>query len=222
MAGSGGPPAGAPRGKQDRGNDEEATTTNRAQARPAAAQRLFDFGRAKGSLDMATFGFGIVGTGMIAGVIAEAIGKAKKARLTAVSSRQLANAENFAAKYSGTPVEGVEALLARSDVDAVYVATPTVAKEKIALAAIAAGKHVLVDKPFDGRASAARMIEPPGPKAWSSWTQRISFTIRAPRQSSKRPPSGSARPARCTPVFIFRSTTTTTSASIQSKNRPAR
>src|SRR5262249_41743375 len=48
-------------------------------------------------------------------------------------------------------------LLARGDVEAVYVATPTVAKEAIALAAIAGGKHVLVDKPFLSRASALRM-----------------------------------------------------------------
>ncbi|HEX4142450.1 MAG TPA: Gfo/Idh/MocA family oxidoreductase [Pirellulales bacterium] len=109
---------------------------------------------------MTQFGFGIVGTGMIAGVVAEAIGSAKKARLAAVSSRRLANAEGFVAKFPGAaPVEGVAALLARPDVDAVYVATPTMAKEAIALAAIAAGKHVLVDKPFDGRASALRMTE---------------------------------------------------------------
>ena len=33
------------------------------------------------------------------------------------------------------------------------------AKEAIALAAIAAGKHVLVDKPFIDRASAERMVK---------------------------------------------------------------
>ena len=109
---------------------------------------------------MAPFGFGIVGTGMIAGVVAEAIGTAKKAKLVAVSSRKMENAQNFVAKYPGAAaVEGIDALLARPDVDAVYIATPTMAKEKIALAAIAAGKHVLVDKPFDGLASAERMTK---------------------------------------------------------------
>jgi predicted dehydrogenase len=44
-------------------------------------------------------------------------------------------------------------LLARADVDAVYFATPTVAKEEIAPAAIAAGKHILIDKPFIDRSS---------------------------------------------------------------------
>src|SRR5262249_12570759 len=66
----------------------------------------------------------------------------------------------FVAKCPGTAAaHGAEALLARDDVNAVYIATPTVAKEAIALAAIAAGKHVLVDKPFLDRASAARMTQ---------------------------------------------------------------
>src|SRR5439155_2226850 len=44
-------------------------------------------------------------------------------------------------------------------VGAIYVATPTAAKEAIALAAVAAGKHILVDKPFRDRASVARMVK---------------------------------------------------------------
>ncbi len=107
---------------------------------------------------MSKFGFGIVGPGMIAGVIAEAIGKSQHARLTAVSSRRIATAQEFAARFgNAAAVEGTAALLARADVDAVYIATPTVPKEAIALAAIAAGKHVLVDKPFASRESVARM-----------------------------------------------------------------
>jgi predicted dehydrogenase len=106
------------------------------------------------------FNVGIVSTGMIAGVIADALGKASKARLAAVSSRTLANAEAFAAKYPGAvPVEGADALIAMAGVDALYVACPTVAKEAIALAAIAAGKHVLVDKPFVSLDSVRRMTE---------------------------------------------------------------
>ncbi len=98
---------------------------------------------------MSQFGFGIVGPGMIAGVIADALAKSTKAKLTAVSSRRLENAQTFVANRPGVAaVQGLDDLLARADVDAVYIATPTVAKQEIALAAIAAGKHVLVDKPF--------------------------------------------------------------------------
>lgn len=107
---------------------------------------------------MPPLGFGIVGPGMIAGVVADAIAKSKNAKLIAVSSRRIDNARGFVAGREGvTPVEGVDALLARPDVDAIYVATPTVAKEQITLAAIAAGKHVLVDKPFADSSSLRRM-----------------------------------------------------------------
>lgn len=107
---------------------------------------------------MATFGFGIVGTGFIAGVIADAIGKSSGAKLTAVSSRKLENAQKFVSNRPGVQaVQGFEALLARPDVDAVYVACPTYAKEEIALKAVAAGKHILVDKPFMDAASVSRM-----------------------------------------------------------------
>jgi predicted dehydrogenase len=107
---------------------------------------------------MSQLGFGIVGTGMIAGVVADAIAKAANAGLAAVSSRRLENAEKFVDGREGAAaVQGIDDLLARPDVQAVYVATPTVAKEAIALAAIAAGKHVLVDKPFLDHASVLRM-----------------------------------------------------------------
>ena len=107
---------------------------------------------------MTGFGFGIVGTGMIAKVVADAIEAAANARLAAVSSRTKAKAEAFVAGRPGTQaVEGLSNLLAHDDVDAVYVAIPTVVKEEVALAAIASGKHVLVDKPFMDARSVDRM-----------------------------------------------------------------
>ncbi len=106
---------------------------------------------------MSQLRFGIVGTGMIAGVVADALAKATNAKLTAVSSRRIENAQRFMARRQAVAaVEGIAGLLAR-DIDAVYIATPTAAKEEIALAAIAAGKHVLVEKPFASQASLWRM-----------------------------------------------------------------
>jgi predicted dehydrogenase len=115
----------------------------------------------KGPLKMSQLGFGVVGTGMIAAVVADAIEKSTKAKLAAVSSRSLDNAEKFVSKRPGATaaVAGVENLLKRADVGAVYVAAPTAAKEAIALAAIAAGKHVLVDKPFADAGSVLRMTK---------------------------------------------------------------
>ena len=109
---------------------------------------------------MSAIRFGIVGTGFIAGVIAHALANAKGAALGAVSSRKLANAEKFVAELDDVAaLDSWEALVSASDLNAVYVATPTVVKEEIALAAIAHHKHVLVDKPFGDQRSVARMID---------------------------------------------------------------
>jgi predicted dehydrogenase len=117
-------------------------------------------GSPKGSTKMPQLRFGIVGTGMIAGVVANAIAAAQNARLTAVSSRRIENAQSFTANRRGVAaVQGIDGLLSRADVDAVYIATPTVAKEEIARAAIAARKHILIDKPFADHASVLRMTQ---------------------------------------------------------------
>jgi predicted dehydrogenase len=108
---------------------------------------------------MTKFSYGIVGTGFIAGVVAGGLARAEKSRLGAVSSRSLERAKAFTDQYGGEPVDGWKALIARSDIDAVYVATPTNAKEEIALAAVEAGKHILVDKPFTDAASVKRMAD---------------------------------------------------------------
>ncbi|WP_432562930.1 aldo/keto reductase [Kineococcus sp. SYSU DK003] len=58
-------------------------------------------------------------------------------------------ARAFAAEFSpGAFVGDYDAVLARDDVDAVYVSTVHVTHAELALAAIAAGKHVLCEKPF--------------------------------------------------------------------------
>jgi predicted dehydrogenase len=48
-------------------------------------------------------------------------------------------------------------LIARDDVEAVYVATPTSAKEEVASRALAAGKHVLIEKPLHSAESFKRL-----------------------------------------------------------------
>lgn len=92
---------------------------------------------------------GIVGCGFIADVIAHAIAEADGARLVAVASRRRETAEAFAGRHGGVRVHGAwEELVADAGVDAVYVATPTVVREAVSVAAARHGKHVLADKPF--------------------------------------------------------------------------
>lgn len=79
--------------------------------------------------------------------------------VTAVGSRAPGAATAFAAEFGiPNPHGSYEQLVADPEVDAVYVATPHPMHLDGALLAIAAGKHVLVEKPFTLNAAQARRI----------------------------------------------------------------
>jgi predicted dehydrogenase len=112
-------------------------------------------GRAR---ELAPLRWGVVGTGGIANAMARMIKLADKANLAAVSSRRMETAREFADSHGVPHSFDSWAELARSDmVDAIYVATPTSVREQICLAAAAAGKHVLGEKPFASLASVQRI-----------------------------------------------------------------
>jgi predicted dehydrogenase len=95
-------------------------------------------------------GFAVVGTGMIAGYHAQAIAQTPGARLVGVVSRSPDKGPAFAAKH-GIPVvtATVAEMVARPDVHVVTITTPSGAHLDPALAAIRAGKHVIVEKPLE-------------------------------------------------------------------------
>lgn len=95
-------------------------------------------------------GFAIVGTGMIAGYHAQAIAQTPGAKLVGVVSRSPDKGPAFAAQH-GIPVttSTLEEMVARPDVHVVTVTTPSGAHLDPALAAIQAGKHVVVEKPLE-------------------------------------------------------------------------
>ncbi|AJE81083.1 oxidoreductase domain-containing protein [Streptomyces albus] len=68
--------------------------------------------------------------------------------LVAVAGRTPQKAARFAAHFGCAAEEDGEALLARPDVDAVYISTPTSQHHRWAERALNAGKHVLVEKPI--------------------------------------------------------------------------
>lgn len=81
--------------------------------------------------------------------------------LVAVCDLDRARAQAVADGVSGTPAVHTDLaeLLARDDLDAVAVATPAATHHPVVLAALRAGKHVLVEKPLaDTRERAAEMV----------------------------------------------------------------
>lgn len=79
--------------------------------------------------------------------------------VAAVGARDVPSAEAFAAKYGISRAHGsYEALLDDPDLDAIYVLLPTSMHGRWTKAALAAGKHVLCEKPFTANAAEAREI----------------------------------------------------------------
>ncbi len=91
----------------------------------------------------------IIGTGNMAASHARAYSKIEDCKVTAACDIVEERAADFARKH-GIPsiYTEVEALLAKEDCDAVVVVTPDPFHYSVTLQAIAAGKHVLCEKPL--------------------------------------------------------------------------
>ena len=99
--------------------------------------------------------WGILGTAGIASKAWSALKKAPSNVLVAVASRDLARCEAFISENQGRDPQpsavrampSYEALIASTDIDAVYVPLPTAVRKPWVLKAARAGKHVLCEKP---------------------------------------------------------------------------
>ena len=95
-------------------------------------------------------GFGFIGAGAIAHFHAQAVAASKGGKLIGVVSRSRGTAEKFAAQYGmGFASDDVDALLVQPGLDAVCITTPSALHLQPALAAIRAGKHLMIEKPLD-------------------------------------------------------------------------
>jgi predicted dehydrogenase len=93
--------------------------------------------------------WGLLGTGDITRKLLAGARRSPEVVVTAVGSRTLERARDFAAANDIPRVHGsYEELLADPEVDAVYISLPNSLHHTWTMASLAAGKHVLCEKPY--------------------------------------------------------------------------
>ena len=106
-----------------------------------------------------TLRWGLLAPGRIAADFVETLHANSDQRMHAVASRSLDRATAFASRFGiGRVYDSYERLVADPGIDIVYIAAPHSEHRALALLAIAAGKHVLIEKPIALTASEAREV----------------------------------------------------------------
>ncbi len=109
-----------------------------------------------------TVGFGILGAGMISGLHGDALANSQKADLVAVCDMAQDRAAKLAADHApkARVYTQLDEMLADPKVEVVSIVTPNHRHADAVLAAVAAGKHILCEKPpAMSLADTDRMIE---------------------------------------------------------------
>ncbi len=110
--------------------------------------------------------WGVIGVGHIAKEFVPAVQRFTNQRIVAVAARSLGRAEEFAGRFGiATAVGSAAELVELDQVDAVYIATPDHEHVPLGLSAIAAGKHVPIEKPIAPSAAEARLLTEAGTAA---------------------------------------------------------
>ena len=92
--------------------------------------------------------FALAGCGRVAPRHAQSLLELAGGRLVAVADPVEARAQRFAKDYSAEPYADYRRMLERSDVDVVNICTPSGLHARMAIEAMQAGKHVIVEKPM--------------------------------------------------------------------------
>jgi UDP-N-acetyl-2-amino-2-deoxyglucuronate dehydrogenase len=136
----------------------------------------------------ASLGFGFIGAGAIANFHARAVAAANGGRLIGVASRRRVTAEAFAQAHGMSfATDDVQELLRQPGLDAVCITTPSALHFEPALAAIRAGKHLMIEKPIDSTVEGADHIldaaEKAGVRVGSIFQARFSDAARAVKRA---------------------------------------
>jgi predicted dehydrogenase len=106
-----------------------------------------------------TVRWGVVGPGRIASEVVADFPHVPGAEVVAVASRSIDRAKAFAAEFGIARTHGsYRAIVDDDGIDAIYIATPHPQHRAVALAALRAGKAVLVEKAFTVTPAATREI----------------------------------------------------------------
>ena len=100
-------------------------------------------------MDERTYGFAIVGCGVIGPFHARGIAALPNAELRAAVDVVPERARKLAADFGAEPYTDLDAALERRDIDVVCVCVPSGLHAEVGVHAAEAGKHVLVEKPID-------------------------------------------------------------------------
>jgi UDP-N-acetyl-2-amino-2-deoxyglucuronate dehydrogenase len=100
-------------------------------------------------METMTHGFGIIGTGTIGAFHARAIETLDDARFIGAYDSNPESLANFSKDFPGKPYADLQALVDDPDISIVTICTPSALHVEPALAAIEAGKNVIIEKPLD-------------------------------------------------------------------------
>jgi len=103
--------------------------------------------------------FGVIGTNWITDAFIQAAKETKDFKLTAVYSRTLERAREFADKHGAeNAFDDIAAMAASGTIDAVYIASPNRYHAEHAIACMQHGVHVLCEKPLASNAAEVRRM----------------------------------------------------------------
>jgi predicted dehydrogenase len=124
-------------------------------------------------------GIGVIGSGSWAGHFIAGGQRHPKARVVAVCNPNIESAQRMADRHGvANAIGDVGELLARPDIDAVAIVTPNDSHAAIAIASVAAGKHVICEKPMAMNVEEARSMKTAADEA--GVVTSINFTWRHP------------------------------------------